>query len=402
MDARASTPTDGWTPFRPTQVDLDRIADEVASIVEIQEEFLRRASELHVRDRVAHQYQIVGSPVELRIGEGLPSPLEGTGLFEPGSTHRGVGRISTGLGCPHLETDPDFLGLMLAFQTASGRRIDFLAINDPAAPMDDHLGFVQLLAATGDSAGVDPPFGSLGERDLIDLAATQARFALGLVKRLGLGPALAGLEHILHQTRRTLLAGTACQSYWSGVEEVGGTPGKFVFEPVGGEKPEGPGLRPGERHFTDDWRRRQAEGPLAFTMSWIPFADEERTPLSKLTRGWAEEGRHPVGTVTFPRIDPDTAEARRWATLTSEMGANPGHWVHDREDSVRHPATEFGAARKIAYRESQRGRGALPDEAYASVFEAGRIDEALGAELDRRRAAKALAGHVSWAPEGTG
>jgi hypothetical protein len=320
------------------------------------------------------------------------------GIFVPGSTHVGIGRVSTGLGCPHLETDPDFLGLMLAFRTAAGRRVDVLAINDPAAPTDDHVGFMHLLAATADAAGVEPPFGGLGERDLIDLAATQTTFAASLVRRMGLRRGLGALAHIVRQTRRTLLADTAYQTYWTGVVEASGTAGKLVFEPAGGARPGKPGLRPGERHFTVDWRRRQAEGPLDFTVSWIPWRDERHTPLAKLTEGWHED-RHPVATLTFPRVDPDTDESRAWAALASEMGAHPGNWVHDREDSIRHPATEFGAAREIAYRESQRGRGALPEARYASVFQTGRIDDALAAELRRRRADKEGAGHMSWAPD---
>lgn len=217
------------------------------------------------------------------------------------------------------------------------------------------------------------------------------------MKRLGLRRGLAALGHILTQTRRTLHSSTAYQTYWTGVVEVEGTPGKFVLSPVADEKAPPPGLRPGARHLTVDWRRRQAEGPLSFRMSWIPFLDGGRTPLDKLTEGWVED-RRPVGTVTFPRTDPDTEEARDWAALASEMGANPGHWVHDREDTVLQAATEFGVARSVAYAESQKGRDALPEELYASVFETGRIGPELAEELRRRRAEKDAAGHVSWSP----
>ena len=77
------------------------------------------------------------------------------------------------------------------------------------------------------------------------------------------------------------------------------------------------------------------------------------------------------------------------------MGANAGHWIGDRADSIAEPATEFTAARKIAYRKSQDGRNALPDERYAQVFRTGAIDEELAAELRERRARKVAAGHTS-------
>lgn len=390
-----------WRPFRPDETDLDRIRSEVAAIPDIQERLRVRDPELTSADRVAHQYQIAGGRVELAVRETLPHPLDGVGLFVPGAEHVGIGRVSTGLGCPHLETDPDFLGLMLAFRTKAGRRVDFLGLNDPAAPTDDHAAFMDLLAATADSAGTEAPFGGLGERDLVDLAATQIRFAASLVKRLGLRRGLRALGHILLQTRRTLHSSTAYQTYWTGVVEVEGRPGKLVFSPTDDRTPPGPGLRPGERHLTEDWRRRQAAGPLVFELSWIPFLDERRTSLEKLTEDWVEE-RHPVGTVTFPRIDPNTEEARNWATLAAEMGANPGHWVHDREDTVPHPATEFGVARNIAYRESQRGRNVLPEERYEMVFTTGRIPPELATELRRRRSEKDDAGHVRWSPDTPG
>ena len=61
------------------------------------------------------------------------------------------------------------------------------------------------------------------------------------------------------------------------------------------------------------------------------------------------------------------------------------------------PATRFTAARKLAYRASQRNRGALAEEAYASFFDRGEIDGTLAAELIRRYAAKRVAGH--WVPD---
>ena len=147
-----------WTPFRPGPQDLERIAGEVAAIPKIQAELLANHPDLKAADRGAHQYQVAGSRVELRIDDALPAALDGIGLFEPGASHHGIARLSTGLGYPHLETDPDFLGLMAAFQTKAGQRVDFLAINDPTSPTDDHRDFVAVLEATAASAGAEAPF----------------------------------------------------------------------------------------------------------------------------------------------------------------------------------------------------------------------------------------------------
>jgi hypothetical protein len=386
--------TSGWTPFRPRQQDEQRIAGEVAAIADIQAELVARHPDLKMADRVAHQYQIAGSKVSLTIADDLPASLQGVGLFVPGVTHHGIGRLSAGLGCPHLETDPDFLGLMVAFRTAAGRRIDFLAINDPTAPTDDHRQFMALLRATGASAGAEAPFGSgLGELDLLDLAATQTKFAAALVRGMGFRDGLRTLGHILAQTSRTLRSSTAYQSYWTGIVEVGDTAGKFVFAPTGDDNARR-GLSPGERHFSLEWRARQQRGAVEFRLYWLPFVDQGMTPTDRLTEEWVEH-RQLVGRVVFPQQDGASKDAALWAILAGEMGANPGNWVHDRDDSIRQPATEFGLARKFAYGISQRGRNTLPEELYADAFATGEIGPELAAELERRHAAKLQAGHAS-------
>lgn len=387
-----------WKPFRPTADDLKAIAEDVSDVREIQRTLLENHRDLHVCDRVAHQYQIAGGRVRLRVDDELPEELDGVGLFQPGAEHGGIGRISTGLGNPHVEPGLDFLGLMLAFATADGRRVDFLAINDPSSPTPDHREFIDVLHATADAADAGIPLiGALGQRDLLDTAAVQTEFFLTLRKRLGLKRAVQEVGHLLGQTRRTFHSDTAVQAYWTGIVEAGGAPGKFTLVPIhDAPSPESTG----ERRLTHEWRVRQAEGDIEFLLFWIPYLDEARTPTEDLTEPWEEEHRRQVGTVTFPRTDPDSEDARLWAILASEIGANPGNWIRDREDTIPEPGTVFTAARKIAYGLSQEGREALPPDAYREVFETGEIGPELARELERRRRGKEEAGHVSWAPEG--
>jgi hypothetical protein len=175
-----------WSPFRPTPNDLQRLSGDVAEIADIQKRLLERCKELRVPDRAAHEYQIAGGKVTLRIAPELPPLLEGVGLFQRGALHVGVGRISTGLGVPHLETNPDFLGAMLAFQVG-GRRVDFLAINSPGAPTDDHRDFVAVLHAAAESAGADVPLvGEWGEYDVFKIAAEQTKFRRRAARAHGL------------------------------------------------------------------------------------------------------------------------------------------------------------------------------------------------------------------------
>jgi hypothetical protein len=100
--------------------------------------------------------------VVFRVAAALPPQFQGVGLFQPRAEHIGIGRISTGLGTPHLETNPDFLGAMFAFQTRDGNRVDFLGINDPTAPTDNHRDFMSVLYATSESAGAEMPLMAIG------------------------------------------------------------------------------------------------------------------------------------------------------------------------------------------------------------------------------------------------
>jgi len=149
-------------PFRPTAEELSDLQADVSPISDIQNQFRARdAAHLVVNDRVAHQYQIAGGKVLLRIKSQLPENLIGVGLFQPESEYIGIGRISTGLGCPHNENLPDFLGMRLAFRTPTRTRVDFLGINHPASPTDSHLQFIRLLQATADAAGSGIVVGNL-------------------------------------------------------------------------------------------------------------------------------------------------------------------------------------------------------------------------------------------------
>jgi hypothetical protein len=370
-------------PLRPTPQDLGRIAQEVAAITDLQQGLLERDAALKLPDRVAHQYQIAGGKVILTIASELPANLTGVGLFEPATEHIGIARVSTGLGCPHAETAPDFLGLRLAFQTKAGARVDFVAINDPASPTDTHAQFMKLLAATVAGAGKG-------------VLASGGQLLGGLISSLGPVEGSRISAHVLRQTSRAALSSTAYQTYWTGIEETGGIAGKFVIDPAT-EENRHPAFPAGEHHLTEEWRARQARGPIVFDLYWIPFIDSHQTPLDALTNAWKED-RHPVGTATFPQCVITGEDIGLWAALAAEMGANPGHWVHDRGDTIREPTTKFGIARKIAYRNSQEGRDVLPEASYAQVFRTGTIDAALGEELQRRRAKKQGAGHIDAAP----
>jgi hypothetical protein len=273
---------------------------------------------------------------------------------------------------------------MVAFRTTAGRRIDFITINDPTSPTDTPEEFIALLQATADAAGASGLF------------ASQATLLLSLARHAGLrAPAIS--LHVTAQTSRTVRSRSAYQQYWTGVVRARETLGKFTFVPTV-ELPPGHDLVRGPKHLTEDWRTRQREGDLTFTLYWIPFISERDTPLDRLTTPWRDDHKTAVGTVAFPKVDPDSSDAKFTALLASELGANPGNWDETSEgERAALPATRFTAARSLAYRTSQQQRGALPDSQYESFFARGEISRELAAELGRRYREKLAAGH--WTPD---
>jgi hypothetical protein len=374
-----------YTPTPDERRALEQLAEQVA---DAQRTLVENHPQLKSPDRGAHQQQLAGGKVLLTVDAQLPKALEGLGIFQPGSgPHIGIGRMSTGLGCPHAETDPDFLGLMVAFRTGDGRRVDFITINHGSAPTDTPAEFIALLKATADAAGGEHASG------LVNLFASQTRLLTGLVRHAGTrAPAIA--TQVIRQTSRTTGSSSAYQPYWTGVVRARDVLGKFTFVPTRDVNTKRPAAA-GKNYLSIDWRARQAASALEFRLYWIPFLSEQETPLKDLTREWAEQHKVPVGTVTFPVAAPDSMETRLQALLAAEMGANQGNWVEDdRATSASElPATEYTAARFLAYRVSQRLRHALPDEAFASFFDTGEIAPALAAELVRRYQQKRAAGH---------
>ncbi len=237
----------------------------------------------------------------------------------PNAEYVGLARLSTGLGCPHLETDPDFIGLMVAFATPAGRRIDILAINHPQAPSPNHREFMQLMDAATDGVGAKAPlFSGLGKRNLPDLLANNLLVTLGLIRRMGLFRGLGAAIHVVTQTTRTAFSKTAHQTFWAGIVEAGGGPGKIMFMPAGGEDATGaPALRAAA--LSEEWRQRQARGGVHFDICWLPYVDESATSTTDMAKTW-ETRPQPIGRLTFPKTDLASDDAKLWAALTLEMG----------------------------------------------------------------------------------
>jgi hypothetical protein len=357
------------------------LADEIGNVQQV---LTNDNKQLRMPDRAAHQQQLAASVVTLTVAKELPGELKGLGVFDSGggTQYTGIGRVSTGLGCPHVETHPDFLGIMVAFRTQEGRRVDFLGINDPAAPTDTVAEFIALLNATADAAGTD------------NVLWQQAEVGAHLFKSLHLKGAEIAL-HVVRQTHRTQNSSSAIQQYWTGIVGARDILGKFTLVPLA-DPNQSRDRTQDTKLFSNDWKRRQTDADVEFKLYWIPYLNDTDTPLTTLTDPWSETHKIGVGAITFPKTEFESRSAKLVELLASEMGANPGNWVSrpTTETEPELPATEFTAGRFFAYRKSQQGRNALPEEKYASFFDKGEISEELATELISRYENKRRAGHA--------
>ena len=304
------------TFFDPTPEERHALEAIARQIPDVQRGLVRNHPQLTMPDRGAHQQQLAGSKVLLTTADSLPAELDGLGIFQRSSAPRiGIGRMSTGLGCPHAETNADFLGLMVAFRTAAGRRVDFVTINDPTSPTDTPEEFLALLKATADASSAD------------DQLASQTKLVAGLLRHAGRrAPAIA--LHVTGQTFRTVRSTSAYQQYWTGIVRARDVLGKFTFVPTGDVRPR-PGATHGATHLTDDWRARQGAGPLEFDLKWIRFLNENDTSLVDLTKAWESGHAVTVGRVTFPQTNFDSSEARLRRCWRRSSGPIPATgWRH--------------------------------------------------------------------------
>ena len=92
--------------FNPTAEETRALETLIAEIARVQDKLVANHPQLTVPDRGAHQQQLAAGKVLLTPEKTLPPALAGLGVFKrTPSAQFGIGRMSTGLGCPHAETD---------------------------------------------------------------------------------------------------------------------------------------------------------------------------------------------------------------------------------------------------------------------------------------------------------
>jgi hypothetical protein len=323
-----NAPSTDWRE-RVAPDEAQRHAADAAELVRLQ----TAGSQKFGNGRALHRKQIVGLKATLRVHEGLPAHAR-HGLFaQPGAFDAWV-RISNGAPAVQSDRRPDIRGLAFRVFGPTGQAAlggdtdhqDFLLINRSAFAFADSKPFVGLVRAAGSGGGALLMWAL---RSFGPLAA------IGRVRKLAGGLAVP-------------FAGFAATAFHSAAPIACGPFAVRVrLLPPQGQKP-GVGA--------SDWKadlltRLQAE-PLVYQLQLQFFADEATTPIENAAVDWSESVAPYITVADLvvrpPQPDAAAFEARIEASVFDPWQALAAH----------RPLGEVMRARKVAYFESQKARGA--------------------------------------------
>lgn len=281
--------------------------------------------------RALHRKQLLAATGTLEVFADLPEHAR-HGLFAGPGRHRALVRLSS--GGPDVRSDrlPDIRGFALKVFDVSGEcalggatdHQDFLMINQDRAPLTDSREFIDFMQAAtpGPLSGV--------------LHLFKAHGPLGGWSRL----------RELFAMLNKKFNGFAAESFNTVAPLCCGPYAVRVRLVPAGDPP--PAAR--SKDIVADMRERLATGPLAWNLELQFFVDEAITPIEDASVAWPDD-RTPIVTVarlTLPRQGVDAAAAEAEAARFDPWGGLAAH----------RPLGEIMRARKVAYRESQKGRGA--------------------------------------------
>jgi hypothetical protein len=324
MDA----PSTGWEE-RIAPDEARRHAADAEALMRLQAAGSRKFG----NGRALHRKQIIGLKATLRVHEGLPAHAR-HGLFAlPGSFDAWV-RISNGGQAVQSDRRPDIRGFAIrAFGPKGPSALggstdhqDFLLINRSAFAFADSKPFVGLVRAAGSGGGAllvwaVRNFGPLGAiRQVRKLAA-------------GLAVPFTGFATTAFHSAAPI----ACGPYAVRVR---------LLPP--------PGQRPvaGASDWRADLLPRLQAAPLVFQLQLQFFADEAITPIEDASVDWPESAA-PYLTVADLVIHPPQTDAAGFETQIEASVFDPWQAL-----AAHRPLGEVMRARKVAYFESQKARGA--------------------------------------------
>lgn len=283
-------------------------------------------------ERTFHAKAILGAEnARLRFHPGLPEDLR-VGFAQPGAEYPVTVRLSNESGVRRPDFAPDLRGAALRIQVGPDQAHDLLMANHPVFPARNAREFVAFARAM---AGADSPL----------------RRGIALFAKL---PMAVGWSNAARM-RRNMTAGTrrkvgslALETYWSRGAILWGDAGpvRYRLRPATGAPAAPPPSQSDPDYLGHELSTRLARSDVVFELCVQRYAGARRTPVENGAADWREEDAPviPVGTLTIPRQDLDTADARAVALRVDQLAFDPWNTT----DGFR-PLGNLNRARKAAY-----------------------------------------------------
>jgi catalase len=306
-------------------------AQHLARVVKVIRALQRAKSAKFGRGRALHRKALLAATGRLEVLADLPDHAR-HGLFATPGRHRVLVRLSN--GGPDIQATrlPDIRGFAAkVFDVAGDGALggtadhqDFLMINQDRTPTPDSREFIDFIEAAtpGPLSGIlhlfkaHGPFGGLARlRDLFGM----------------MGKKFNGFAAERFNTVLPLCCGPYAV--------------RVRLKPTGHPPPAAR-----SKDIVEDMRERLAIGPLIWDLELQFFVDEATTPIEDASKAWpdAETPIVAVARLTLPQQDIDAAAAEAEAAKFDPWSGLATH----------RPLGEVMRARKVAYFESQKGRGA--------------------------------------------
>ncbi|MCX5381592.1 peroxidase family protein [Streptomyces sp. NBC_00091] len=314
---------------------FERLADD---LLRVQLKVKRRSGSAAL-ERTFHAKAVLGvENARLRFHDDLPEALR-TGFAAPGAEYPVTVRLSHASGVRRPDFAPDLRGAALRVEVGPEETHDLLMTSFPVSHARNAREFVAFAKA---------------------MAGAESRpakgFALFVKLPLAVGWSTAG------RMRRNVIAGTgrtpssmALETYWSrGAILWGGSgPVRYQLRPAtdAATAPAPPLTDPD--YLRRELSQRLREADVVFELCVQRYADPRRTPIEDGAAEWKEQDAPvvPVATLTVPRQDIHSAEARAAETRVDLLAFNPWH-----TSEAFRPLGNLNRARKLAYEASSAHR----------------------------------------------
>ncbi|WP_204029802.1 peroxidase family protein [Sinosporangium siamense] len=318
---------------------FERLARE---LMLVQLKVKKRAKAADV-ERAFHAKGILGvENATLRFRRDLPEDLQ-VGFARPGAAYPVTVRLSNASGVRQADFEPDLRGAALRVRVGPTEAHDLLMTNYPVSHARNAWEFVQFAKVM---AG----------------ANTRLRKAFALFVRL---PLVVGARQA-RRMRRNVRAGTrrrvgslALERYWSRGAILWGDAGpvRYRLRPAPGVLGAPAPSRTDADYLRHELATRLVRTDVVFELCVQRYVDGARTAIENGAAVWRESDSPPVvvATLTIPRQDLDTADARAVELLVDEMAFDPWNTTEEFRplgnlNRARRAAYEAGSAHRRGYR----------------------------------------------------